>query len=243
VKITVQLLILFVLIFNSCSIKKRTYRDGYFISWNHKNKHIHQQEKKDNEPVAKIKGKTNIEPVLDDTIGNNFASVKAEVLPFKENKPKWNLFKDTCGDVVALRTGSEIKAKVLEINETQVKYRRCDNLDGPLIIVNKNDVYSIKYSTGLTEFFDKSVAKPVNGTSEKVVHPLAYATLACTVGILVLSVFSLIAALIIGTIARREILKNPTKYSGLEMVNICMTICWIMLALAVILIFIIISLI
>lgn len=52
-----------------------------------------------------------------------------------------------------MRTGERIPAKLLEINAKEVKYKRLDNLEGPLYFVTKTDISSVKYQNGLTEKF------------------------------------------------------------------------------------------
>jgi hypothetical protein len=54
-------------------------------------------------------------------------------------------------DIIVLTDGNMIEAKVEEISPTEIKYRRFDNLNGPLNIINKSDVYSIKYENGTVE--------------------------------------------------------------------------------------------
>jgi len=54
-------------------------------------------------------------------------------------------------DIIVLINGNTIEAKVEEISPTEIKYRRFDNLRGPLIIINRSDVSSIKYENGVVE--------------------------------------------------------------------------------------------
>lgn len=56
-------------------------------------------------------------------------------------------------DLLIKRNGDEIAAKVLEITPTEVKYRRSDNPDGPLISVYKADVFMIRYANGTKNVF------------------------------------------------------------------------------------------
>jgi hypothetical protein len=58
-------------------------------------------------------------------------------------------------DTLVLRTGREHLVKVLEINPTEVVYKRFDNLEGPTIIVLKADVARIVYANGTREEFDE----------------------------------------------------------------------------------------
>ncbi|MBA3899088.1 MAG: hypothetical protein H0X62_02590 [Bacteroidetes bacterium] len=54
-------------------------------------------------------------------------------------------------DVIIKNDGDEIKALVKEITTTEVKYKRYDNPDGPLIYISKKDVFMIKYENGTVE--------------------------------------------------------------------------------------------
>tara|TARA_B110000305_G_C19116193_1_gene482149 strand:+ start:109 stop:525 length:417 start_codon:yes stop_codon:yes gene_type:complete len=42
-------------------------------------------------------------------------------------------------DNIIFKNADELSAKVIEITTDVVKYKRCDNLDGPLISVSKNE--------------------------------------------------------------------------------------------------------
>jgi len=54
---------------------------------------------------------------------------------------------DSC-DKITLKTGDEISAKVLEIGITEIKYKNCNNLNGPVIIIKNSDVWYIDYANG-----------------------------------------------------------------------------------------------
>ena len=54
-------------------------------------------------------------------------------------------------DVIILRNGDKINAKVMEISPTEIKYKRFDNLDGPLVIIYTADVLAIQYENGTIE--------------------------------------------------------------------------------------------
>lgn len=65
-------------------------------------------------------------------------------------------------DVLFFKNGDELNSKVLEISSTEVKYRKWDNVDGPIYSVNKNELFMIKYQNGVKEVF-KEEAQIVNG--------------------------------------------------------------------------------
>ena len=58
-------------------------------------------------------------------------------------------------DVLIRRTGEEIPVKVLEITPAEIKYRRTDNPDGPLISVWRTDVFKIRYANGTQDVYDQ----------------------------------------------------------------------------------------
>lgn len=56
-------------------------------------------------------------------------------------------------DVITKRNGDDIKAKVLEITLTELKYKNFNNLDGPIISIAKSDVIFVKYENGTKDVF------------------------------------------------------------------------------------------
>lgn len=66
-----------------------------------------------------------------------------------------------CGyaqDLLTKRNGDEVAVKVLEITPLEVKYRRTDNPDGPLISVYKSEVFMIRYANGAKDVFGAAPA-------------------------------------------------------------------------------------
>ena len=56
-------------------------------------------------------------------------------------------------DVIMLKNGQEIKAKVHEITQLEIKYKLFEHLDGPLRTVIKSDVFVVIYENGTREVF------------------------------------------------------------------------------------------
>ncbi|CCH03514.1 hypothetical protein FAES_pFAES01020 (plasmid) [Fibrella aestuarina BUZ 2] len=56
-------------------------------------------------------------------------------------------------DNIVLRNGEEIPAKVLEVNQTDLKYRKSANPDGPVYSAPLRDVLLIKYANGSKDSF------------------------------------------------------------------------------------------
>jgi len=59
-------------------------------------------------------------------------------------------------DIITLKNGNEIKAKVLEITPTEIKYKRYENLEGPTVVIRRAEVYAITYENGETELITTS---------------------------------------------------------------------------------------
>ena len=59
-------------------------------------------------------------------------------------------------DLIILKNGNVIEAQVLEISPLEVRYKRFNHLDGPVIIILKNDVLSIRYRNGMVEIFNNA---------------------------------------------------------------------------------------
>ncbi|WP_299818341.1 hypothetical protein [uncultured Pontibacter sp.] len=58
-------------------------------------------------------------------------------------------------DVLLKRNGDEIQVKVQEIGLEVIKYKRFDNLQGPVILIAKQDVFMITYENGIKEVFNE----------------------------------------------------------------------------------------
>ncbi len=59
-------------------------------------------------------------------------------------------------DIITKNDGTEIKAKVLEINTTEVKFKRFDYIDGPTVVLPVSELNYIKYPNGSIETFKKN---------------------------------------------------------------------------------------
>ncbi len=73
-------------------------------------------------------------------------------------------------DVIVFRNGDEVQAKIVEISSTSLKYKKWDNLDGPLYSNDKTEVFMVKFQNGTKEVFDNPPTQtnnnPLNNTSE-----------------------------------------------------------------------------
>lgn len=68
-------------------------------------------------------------------------------------------------DVIKMKDGKEIQAKISEITQDEIKYKNFDYQDGPTFTINKSDVSTITYANGMTEEV-KATAKPAKQEEE-----------------------------------------------------------------------------
>ncbi len=163
-------------------------------------------------------------------------------------KQKNYLFNAGC-DKITFLNGNEEEVKLMEIGDDYVKYKRCDNLDGPTFTLSKSKLFMIVYSNGSKEVIDHNQQNPnLNKQSEnstykwradedinnsgRETHPLAIASFAFGL----LGFIPLLGA-IFGAIAIEKIKKNPEKYRGkdLALAGFVMSLIWILIILILIL--------
>ena len=65
-------------------------------------------------------------------------------------------------DVITTKTGDDIQAKVMEVGNTEIKFKRMDNPDGPLFTLLKSDVLMIRYANGTKDIFSLEPKKGLN---------------------------------------------------------------------------------
>ncbi|MBI1286817.1 MAG: hypothetical protein GC178_04490 [Flavobacteriales bacterium] len=63
-------------------------------------------------------------------------------------------------DVIYMLNGDEVEAKLTEISSSELKYKRMDNLDGPVFVIERNKVFKVKYANGQSEVMTKPGAAP-----------------------------------------------------------------------------------
>lgn len=58
-------------------------------------------------------------------------------------------------DIIVLNSRDTVKAKILEVTPTEVKYKKQNYLDGPTFVIYKSDISTITYGNGDVESFVK----------------------------------------------------------------------------------------
>jgi hypothetical protein len=67
-------------------------------------------------------------------------------------------------DIITKSNGEEIQAKILEISDTEIKYKKFSYQTGPTYTVKKSDVVSIKYPNGDIENYGAATTPSVDTT-------------------------------------------------------------------------------
>lgn len=57
-------------------------------------------------------------------------------------------------DIITRKNGEDIKAKVLEIDNNNVKYKLFDEPDGPIYTIRKSEILMIRHGSGRNEIFN-----------------------------------------------------------------------------------------
>ncbi len=59
-------------------------------------------------------------------------------------------------DIITKKDGAEIQAKILEINESDIKYKKFSNLEGPVYSMSISDILMIRYQNGENDVFPET---------------------------------------------------------------------------------------
>lgn len=243
IKIVINLLVI-VSVLSSCSITKRHYLPGYSIKWRTINKMENGSSATTSDSPEYASNSISVEepemPVSASTSETEI--VKKPSALYLKLIEKRNISKPVANcDLITLKNGEEINGKVLEISQTEIRYKRCDNLEGPTIIIDKAGVSQIKYANGSSELIRSESPKkieepdyytpgakapPVNryNSDKKVINKFALASMisAITSVVWIPLALSYVPWLIIlapipivlGIIALKEIKRNPELYKG-----------------------------
>jgi hypothetical protein len=125
-------------------------------------------------------------------------------------------------DTVVFKAGNEIMVKVIEIGLNEIKYRECENLQGPVISLLKSDVFVIKYPNGTRDFFNDAAPVISTGTVNKTYNATPTKTeglgtagfIASILGLLIAGIPLGTFAIIAGIISQGKIKKYPERFKG-----------------------------
>lgn len=231
---------------SSCSIEKRQYMPGYHIDWSKIShvseskiniEHTKKTEVVENTDSEKFEDENSmISASIDNNKKTDIASKENYILS-KKTKNKLSFINQNveCDEII-LKSGEIIKGKILEINDTEIKYKKCDNIEGPTISTNKKNIFMIKYANGSTDVINAipnaSSDKSTSGDGKKI-EPMSIASFTSGViallgGLILafiaetfflgiaLGVLLGILAIVFGIISLNKIKKNKEMLKGKE---------------------------
>ncbi|MCF6365677.1 MAG: DUF4190 domain-containing protein [Bacteroidales bacterium] len=126
-------------------------------------------------------------------------------------------------DNIILKNGKEISGKVLEVGITEIKYKKCDNLNGPIFTLKKSDILMIRYSNGTKDIFPtEDIVKEIFPAENSTINNRAASVEALglvgfilsIVGLIILGIPLGLTAIILGAISLKKIRTNPKKFKG-----------------------------
>ena len=142
---------------SSCSFQKRHYRRGYEVQWYNKAESYGSQETKFVDYYSETSNsalKYENSDLTSSIEDNHVFIPQKKNLSLKQSR--YNTLDKKVRpilecDVIVRRNGEEIPAKVIELGIRQIKYKKCDDIDGQELVIDKSDVASIKYANGKRE--------------------------------------------------------------------------------------------
>lgn len=173
-------------LFVNCTVQKRVYNRGYNISWNKKfGSQKEQFEQKRQLVISDLASSVSDEKVYYNLISipsdeveselNTQISSKQEKVVLNQGNTIKSIVKEKAKsikknenecDLIIKKSGEEINAKVLEIGISEIKYKECNNIEGPTFTISKSDVFMIKYPNGTNTVISSSESTKDNNSSE-----------------------------------------------------------------------------
>lgn len=222
-KTSLLLIIVTIITLASCSVQKRHYMNGYSVNWNNTHPTSAKVESKQEQDISPAE-----EEETENKNDELTASTEAAVPLLPAKTPLFSTKSaagDSC-DIIDFIDHQRILVKVLEIDQVNIKYKKCGVANAPEQTVAKSKVNYILFSNGLKEVMHvtETVTAPVkktipaaqNGYTEPQDHisaKMSWIFGICAYIPIVGWIFALMA-IIHGAIALTSINNKPEKYKG-----------------------------
>ncbi len=229
---------IFVVFISSCSIYKRKHLSGYFIQKSSSKQNVDSQqllanslELSTNDYFTSSEGNglvgekkpENFTPTGNNIYGCYFENSRIDGNSFPKIQSRVKLRNEKDCDEIILRNGKSINGKIVEIGLQEIKYKNCDNLNGPLISVEKDEAFMVKYSNGISQVFEEKATKKnfqsINGarTEPMAIFSLVLSVLGLFFGLFILGIVGLIFCffgIVLGIASLIRISNSPGKFAG-----------------------------
>lgn len=231
------------MVFNACKVEKRLHRPGYHVEWKKSNPsktrsqerpaHADNDKKsrKSDEPVEKevvapdLSAESGLnEPKLPVTTSDNLALRIASDYQFDRQNIPDLFFGDECETLVMV-DGRRLLVKVIEINQKEIKYKKCDYQLGPTVVVGKKDVDRIIYANGAEDIISgysapksqspRSSPKSEGEPIQKRLEVMALMSMLFGItGLFIAAIVFGLMALIFGFISFMKFSASPREFGG-----------------------------
>lgn len=101
---------------------------------------------------------------------------------------------DSC-DWIVFKNGDDLKAQIIEISKTEVRFKKCDSPDGPTRVEEITDILFIKYSNGEKEVFNSLTEKGSKSSGK--VGAIIFGVLSVILGGLVFLFFNALIGMLV----------------------------------------------
>jgi hypothetical protein len=120
-------------------------------------------------------------------------------------------------DTIVLKNGDIVQARVAEIGQREIRYRKCEDAEGPVIVIGISEVFMIKYPNGTRDYFnfEKSSAPAETGTVPKKTEGMAVAGfIGSLAGLFIAGIPLGIMAMVFGFVSLGKMNRHPERYKG-----------------------------
>jgi len=197
-----------VFLLSGCSIEKRRYSSGYHVEWNHAKpgrvaeRFIPKVKSISVQQVFAKERSVQDDRLLREASLSNYTTVLKHT-SHRRNAPV--IHPADC-DVITLKNGDEIRAKVLEVSTDEIKYKLCNDSTGISYGISSSDVFMIVYQNGTKDIirqeqgknnkFSEKEDKGMFGVMSFVLFIAALFLTASAPAFLILATFAIILAII-----------------------------------------------
>ena len=76
-------------------------------------------------------------------------------------------------DIIHMKSGNSVEAEIVEKTDEKIRFKKFDNLDGPIYVVKMQKVSSVTYASGATESFEPAPAPIPEAVPEPIPEPVS----------------------------------------------------------------------
>ena len=125
-------------------------------------------------------------------------------------------------DIILKKDGSEIKAKVLEITDQQIKYKEFDFQNGPIRNINISEVFMITYENGQKEVFKLNETKNSSSKRQRVTNCTKNLALGMDIGLggSMAGIVGLTSETLLSTALGIRVMYHLNPYFGIDFLKV-----------------------